>query len=93
MSRSDPHHRPEGVPGERKYWLDDRRNVDKIVYAIYGTCALLLVIDPFVHKHGFGIAHWFGFYGFYGFLGCVALVLIAKEMRRVVMRSEDYYDG
>ena len=35
---------------------------------------------------------WFNFYGFYGFIGCVFLVLMAKELRKLVMRDEDYYD-
>ncbi|MGI9385205.1 MAG: hypothetical protein ACR2PO_18785 [Methyloligellaceae bacterium] len=79
--------------GEKRYWLDDLRNVDKIVYALYAICALLLVIDPLIHKHGpFAIEHWLGFYGIYGFVACVALVLAAKELRRILMRSEDYYD-
>ena len=28
----------------------------------------------------------------YGFVACVLLVLIAKEMRKIVMRNDDYYD-
>ena len=85
--------RSAAAQGEKRYWLDDLRNVDKIVYALYATCGLLLVIDPFVHKHGpFAIEHWFGFYGIFGFVACVALVLAAKQLRRILMRSEDYYD-
>jgi len=33
-----------------------------------------------------------GFYALFGFVACVVLVLIAKEMRKVLMRDEDYYD-
>lgn len=33
-----------------------------------------------------------GFYAIYGFVGCVILVLVAKEMRKIVMRDETYYD-
>ena len=85
--------RSAAAQGEKRYWLDDLRNVDKIVYALYVTCGLLLVIDPFVHKHGpFAIEHWFGFYGIFGFVACVALVLAAKQLRRILMRPEDYYD-
>ena len=40
----------------------------------------------------FAIEHVFGFYGLFGFVACVALVLIAKQLRRVLMRPEDYYD-
>lgn len=79
--------------GEKRYWLDDARNVNKVVYAVYAVCALLFVIDPWIHKHGpFAIEHWIGFYGIFGFVACVALVLAAKELRRLLMRPEDYYD-
>ena len=84
---SKPH-----VP-EPAYWLDDRRNVDHLVHGFYVVCALLMVIDVFVPKHGpYAIEHWFGFYGWFGFVACVALVLIAKQLRRVLMRPENYYD-
>ena len=80
-------------PNSRKYWLDNPRNVDRIVWALYGACVGLLAIDWFVPKHGpFAIEHLFGFYGIYGFAACFGLVLAAKEMRRIVMRPEDYYD-
>lgn len=79
---------------ERRYWLDETRNVDKIVYAVYAICGLLLVIDPLINKYGpFAIEHWFGFYGIYSFVACVALVLAARGvLRRLLMRPEDYYD-
>ncbi len=81
-------------PDEKKYWLDDRRNVDRLVYGFYVVCAVIFAIDVFVPKHGpFAIEHLFGFYGWYGFVSCVALVLMAKVLRRMVMRGEDYYDG
>ena len=84
---------PRAPAGEPPRWLDDRRNVDKIVYGLYAVCAVLLLIDPLVHKHGpFEVEHWWGFYGIYGFVGCVFLVLAAKVLRMIVMRPEDYYD-
>jgi hypothetical protein len=80
-------------PGEKTYWLDSRANVDRMVHWFYAVCAVLIAIDIFVPKHGpFAIEHVFGFYGFYGFFACVALVLIAKQLRRVLMRPEHYYD-
>lgn len=88
-------HHPDAHPtrGERRYWLDDMRNVDKLVYTLYGICAVLLLIDVFVPKHGpFAIEHWFGFYGIYGFVACVGLVLAARALRVVLIRPEDYYD-
>lgn len=81
------------TPEHERTWIDDAKNVDKIVYALYAVCALLVLIDPFIHKHGkFEIEHLWGFYAFYGFIGCVGLVLAAKLMRVFLMRPEDYYD-
>lgn len=82
-----------GRGGEKQYWLDEPRNVDRIVYAVYAICGLLLALDIVTPKHGpFAIEHLFGFYGIYGFVACVGLVLAAKAMRRVLIRPEDYYD-
>ena len=91
MSKSE---KRDSIPlGERSYWLDRPANVNKLVYVFYALCALLLAVDVFVPKHGpFAIEHSFGFYGMFGFIACVVLVLIAKQLRRVLMRPEDYYD-
>lgn len=81
------------MEAEKRYWLDRKANVDRIYHSVWVICVLLLVIDPFIHKHGeFAFEEWFGFYGFYGFVACVGLVLLAKLMRRVLMRPEDYYE-
>ena len=78
---------------EKKYWLDDPRNVNKIVYGLYAVCALLVLCDLLYHKHvHFDFEEWLGFAGLYGFVACVALVLGARLLRVVVMRKEDYYD-
>jgi hypothetical protein len=54
---------------------------------------LLVIADLIVHRHdAVAFAQWFGFYAAYGFFACVALVLTAKAMRRVLKRPEDYYD-
>jgi len=75
------------------YWLDRPGNVERIVRALYLICALLVVADFLVPKHGpFAIERIFGFYAWYGFVACVGLVLAAKALRRVLMRPEDYYD-
>jgi len=81
------------MESEKKYWLDNPRNVDKIFWCLVGVCALLTIADFIHHKHGhFSWEEWIGFYGFYGFLACVALVLMAKQLRKLLKRDEDYYD-
>ena len=79
--------------GETGAWLDQPRNVTKLVWALIAVCVALFFADGFYEKHGEVTAEYlFGFYGIYGFTGCVALVLAAKWLRTVVMRREDYYD-
>ena len=78
---------------EKEYFFDKPENIRKVLKVFYVICALLVVIDFIVHRH---IYHdWENipaFYAIYGFIGCVVLVLIAKEMRKFLMRKEDYYD-
>ncbi len=81
------------MSAQRKYWLDDPRNVDKVVYGLYALCLLLFVIDfiPYKHVH-YEFEDWVGFYALYGLVCCVGLVLAAKGLRVLVKRDEDYYD-
>jgi hypothetical protein len=78
---------------EKTYWLDNPRNVRKVIWAVVISCGVSALADLFYEKHAhFWWEEWFNFYGFYGFVCCVLLVLAAKELRKVVMRDEDYYD-
>ena len=78
---------------ERSYFFDKPENISKMLKVFYVVCALLVVADFIVHRH---IYHdWENlpaFYAIYGFVGCVVLVLVAKEMRKILMRGENYYD-
>jgi hypothetical protein len=78
---------------EKKHIFDNPRNVRRVIYALYAACVVSFVAEFFVSRHA---DHpWetlFGFHAFYGFVACVVLVLAAKEMRKVLMRGEDYYD-
>ncbi len=79
-------HEPDG-------FFDKPENIKKMMRIFYVACGLLVVADFIVHRH---IYHdWEkipAFYAIYGFVGCVVLVVIAKEMRKFLMRGEDYYD-
>ncbi len=77
----------------KRYWLDEPRNIERIVRALVVVCGLLLMADFFYQKHPhFAFEGWFGFFAWFGFVGCVGLVLAAKELRKLVKRDEDYYD-
>jgi hypothetical protein len=79
---------------KKNYWLDERKNVNKIIYGLYIVCGVVALIDLFPYKHHlhFSFENWPGFFSLYGFIACVSLVLAAKQLRKVVMRDEDYYD-
>ncbi|MFA9459313.1 hypothetical protein [Thiohalorhabdus methylotrophus] len=78
---------------ERERWLDRKENVAKVYWSVWVVCGLLLLVEPFVHKHPyFRFEGWFGFHGFFGFFACVGLVLAAKALRVILKRPEDYYD-
>ena len=78
---------------EKKHIFDDPRNVRRVLWALLATCGFLLIADFIFHRH---VVHpWealWGFYALFGFVACVVLVLVAKGMRKYLMRKEDYYD-
>ena len=94
MAESPDHATPHGPPaGEAPRWLDDKANVRRVIVALCVVCAGLFVADALYVKHPhFAVEYWFGFYALYGFVMCVALVLAARGLRVLLMRSEDYYD-
>lgn len=81
------------MSGDDRRWLDDPRNVTRVVYGLVLLCGLVFVADLLYTKHPhFDVERVFGFYALYGFIGSVALVLTAKGMRPWLRRDEDYYE-
>lgn len=77
----------------KTYWLDKPENVTKIYIGLWIFGAAWVLPDFFMHKHeDVSFAATIGYYALYGFFACVALVLAAKALRRILMRPEDYYD-
>lgn len=78
----------------KRHFFDYPGNVRKFIKRFYIICILILIIDFFVPKHGH--YEWENvpeFYAAYGLVSCIVLVLVAKYiLRRIVKRSEDYYD-
>lgn len=85
---------PQKYPalGRWLMFLDEKKNVNRIVYSIYAICLGLYLVD-FVYKKKtyVDIEDVSGFYMLYGFVMCAALVICAKMMRVVLKRDEDYY--
>lgn len=81
------------VNKEKPHIFDEPRNVRRLLGLLYLACGLLAVADFWIHRHAVHPLEGLPlFYGIYGFVGCVTLVMAAKELRKLVMRREDYYD-
>ena len=79
---------------EKHYWLDNKQNVYKIFWCLVIVCGILMISDLFIEKHSlFFFQDWFGFFGLFGFGLSFLLVLTSKELRKILMRGEDYYDS
>lgn len=73
--------------------FDNPRNVKRFLLLFYSCLLALLLVDPFIDKHGY--LEWENmpaFFAAYGFVSCVLLIFIAKILRMWVKRDENYYD-
>ena len=70
----------------------------KLLHVVYALCALVFAVDVIAllvadDRHvEHPLEHLPGFYGAWGFLAIVALVLLSKGLRRIVLRREDFFD-
>ena len=81
----------DGKPSS--YWLERPGSVGKVIRALVGICIAVVAADFFYEKHGhYSWENFPGFYALFGFVSCVALVLAATQLRRILKRDEDYYD-
>lgn len=81
------------MENKKTHYFDDPKNVRLLLRIFYTVCALLVVADILYHRHSVHLLEKIlAFYPLYGFIACVALVLIATQLRKILMRDEDYYD-
>jgi hypothetical protein len=78
-------------PDDRRFWLDDARNVRKVVVALIVVSGIFFLLSALYESHGFPVERLFGFHALFGFVGCAALILSAKGLRRLVKRPQGYY--
>ena len=78
----------------KRYWLDRPENVTKLYRTAWVIGLGLIALELTMQRHeALALAGWFAFYALFGFVACVALVLTAKALRRLLKRREDYYEG
>jgi len=77
---------------EKQGWFDKPGNTRKFLKGFFASLLLLLLVDLLVSKHGyFPWEEAPEFFAAYGFISCVLLVLVARVLRKVVKRGEDFY--
>ncbi len=73
--------------------FDNPKNVKRVRLFFFLALILVLLAEAYVDMHGeFAVEHFYGFYAVYGFISYVLLIFVAKGLRKIVMRKEDYYD-
>ncbi|MFQ3302647.1 MAG: hypothetical protein ACI9EH_001552 [Planktomarina sp.] len=78
--------------GKMLSWFTKTKNANNIFLGLALLCFLLFLADFTYHKHGhFHIEEIPGFYGAYGFFMFTALILVAKALRLLIKRPENYY--
>ena len=73
-------------------WADRPEVQQRIRYALFIICAALVIADLIVTRYTYlEVEEILAFYAFYGFAALVGVVMLAKMLRQLVGRSEDYY--
>ena len=63
-------------------------NIKRILRVFYVSCVCLVIADFVIHRHILiDVEKVPAFYAFYGFVACVLLVLLATQMRKLVMQK------
>jgi len=78
--------------GRMMLWVDKPGSAGKLFWGLAVVCGLLFLLDFTYEHHGhFDIENIPGFYGIYGFVMFTGLILVAKALRVLIKRPEDYY--
>ncbi|PHQ97108.1 MAG: hypothetical protein COB40_05775 [Marinosulfonomonas sp.] len=88
--RDDPQNWP--ALGRMFSWVDRPGNPMRIIWILAAASALAFLADFTYEKHGtFEIENLPGFFAVFGFVGFTGLILVARLLRRLIKRPEDYY--
>lgn len=78
---------------EKHGWFDERKNIVRFLQGFFVFLGLLIVIDFFIPKHAdFYWEETPAFFAAFGYISCVALIYVARGIRILIKRDEDYYD-
>lgn len=99
MSTKNLPHDQDSENANVPFWVS--RVGARIALIALHTVALITIIVEFLwplaeEGHGAERIHeldFFASYAIYGFVACVFLVLLGRELRRLVMRKSDYWEN
>ncbi|MGD2044685.1 MAG: hypothetical protein PVJ80_00190 [Gemmatimonadota bacterium] len=97
MSQHGPHGQHEVK--EPIGWMDKPETVKRLFTIFYVICGLLVLAELLIigapNEHATPLEERMRFlvYPVYGFVSFWFLVLVARPMRKLLIRSEDYYEG
>jgi len=77
---------------KRFLWADSPAAVWKVIVGLGVLCVFLILVDLVISRHGYAPGEGLpGFYAVVGFVAFTLIVLGAKQLRRLILRGEDYY--
>lgn len=80
-------------PSKQPGFFEKKSTINALIVLTVVICAGFGAAEFFIHRHGhFGEDGIPLFYGIYGFIAFFGLVLVGKQLRKLIMRDEDYYD-
>lgn len=73
--------------------FDNPKNIKRFLIIFYSSLVVLFISEFFIHPHpAFAFERIKGFSAVYGFFSCVLLIFLAKILRLIVMKKDNYYD-
>lgn len=77
---------------KRFLWADSTDAVERVILGLGILCLVLFVLDFIVHRHAYAPGEGLpGFYAVVGFGAFTLIVLGAKQLRKLILRNEQYY--
>ena len=85
---------PETYPklGQFLHKLATPAGTKVLIRVLMVCCLIVVLLDLTYEKHGYmDMERYFGFYAAYGFVMFTGLIFVAKGLRWLVKRPEDFY--
>jgi hypothetical protein len=76
------------------HWLARESTIRWLWFIFAVVLAAIVLMDLMIEHHSyFGLDGTFGFGAWFGFASCIALIVFAKALGRVLKRPDNYYDS